>query len=343
MIIRYVDLFAGIGGFRKAVELTALPGVKFLAVAACEIDQPCRDLYTRAFPEGEDAFPEDVQGVKVRKRRGVTLPPFDLIFAGFPCQAFANVGSRTGLADPRGALFFEIVAILDYYQPDFFILENVQKMATIRRGNELNRIKDALEGIGYHLYVWDLTADEYGLPQRRRRLFFCGCRNGHTQAKKVLAPPRAVPRDRWEYPTVWHLLERSMDPRHIVPERTRHTVFRRNPKWMGDLEINRPIARPLTATMGKWHRANQDNYYSKSYVQADNPNPYCSPPVDWETEEIRRITPLEGFRLQGFPDSYWELSRALGLPLTTLYRLIGNAVPVNLAAAVTGHFLGELL
>jgi DNA (cytosine-5)-methyltransferase 1 len=139
------------------------------------------------------------------------------------------------------------------------------------------------------------------------------------------------------------LLEREADKKHYIPGKTRETVLRRNPKWMGDLLIDRPIARPVTATMGKWHRANQDNYYSDTYASANNPNPYQSPQINLATEHIRRITPLEGFRIQGFPDEYWFESQRIGVSNTSLYRLIGNAVPVNLAQVVIDNLIGAYL
>ncbi|MFK7979361.1 MAG: DNA cytosine methyltransferase, partial [Saprospiraceae bacterium] len=106
-------------------------------------------------------------------------------------------------------------------------------------------------------------------------------------------------------------------------------------------EIDNAIARPITASMSKWHRANQDNYFSETYIK--NKKPYSRPKVDLKTEKIRRITPLEGFRLQGFPDLYAEKAKEIGLAYTTQYRLIGNAVPVPLVKSVIGHFLQNYL
>jgi DNA (cytosine-5)-methyltransferase 1 len=111
--------------------------------------------------------------------------------------------------------------------------------------------------------------------------------------------------------------------------------------WEGDVNIDNPIARPLTATMAKWHRANQDNYFSETYIAGTDP--YKRPTVDLETEPIRRITPLEGFRLQGFPDEYAKIASNLGLSYSTQYKLIGNALPVNLAHVVIEHFLNSYL
>lgn len=334
--MNFVDLFAGIGGFRlAAAKVTAR---KLNAVGSCEIDADCRAVYERSFGRGE-FWVNDVQDIRAGGRGSESLPGFDLLLAGFPCQAFSNVGRRLGFDDERGQLFFEIVRILRSYRPRFFVLENVQKISTIGRGEALAAVRAALEDAGYVVDVWDLYANHYGLPQQRRRMFFCGVSTKVTRARTPVPPPPRVPVEKWKYPTAWHLLERHMHEKHLVPAKTRKTVLRKNPRWMGDLQIDRAIARPICASMAKWHRANQDNYYSRAYVIGGGENPYEPPAVDLLDEPIRRITPLEGFRLQGFPDQFARYVEDEGLKFTSTYRLIGNAVPVDLAAHVIDHFL----
>ena len=93
--------------------------------------------------------------------------------------------------------------------------------------------------------------------------------------------------------------------------------------------------------MSKWHRANQDNYFSDTYIKSNKP--YERPEIDLEKEPIRRITPLEGYRLQGFPDKYAKIAFELGISYSSQYKLIGNALPVNLARSVIEHFLNSYL
>jgi DNA (cytosine-5)-methyltransferase 1 len=95
--------------------------------------------------------------------------------------------------------------------------------------------------------------------------------------------------------------------------------------------------------MAKWHRANQDNYFSDTYIGRNNSDPFKRPNIDLESESIRRITPLEGFRLQGFPDNFEEIRLKLRISLTSAYRIIGNAVPVDLARSVIKHFIGSYI
>ena len=89
--------------------------------------------------------------------------------------------------------------------------------------------------------------------------------------------------------------------------------------------------------MSKWHRANQDNYFSTTYINSNEP--LKRPNVDLNNEPIRRITPLEGFRIQGFPDEFVDITDELKISFSAQYRLIGNAVPVQLAHRVIKHFL----
>lgn len=340
-IIRYFDCFAGIGGFRSAAErLKHRDGIPFNHVAFCEIDPQAREFYQAVYPDNDDQVIEDVKNIRTFKNpEGEILQKFDMLFAGFPCQSFSNVGYRRGLDDERGQLFFYILDMLDYYRPKYFVLENVQKISTIKKGDTLSEMKTALQeiGPGYHLHTWELLASDYGLPQKRNRIFFCGIRRDLSGKKNIGEPPR-IPLSDAKYPSVWHLLEKGpVDKCHYIPQKTRKTVLYKNPKWMGDVNIDNSIARPLTATMAKWHRANQDNYYSETYIRGSDP--YTRPEVNLETERIRRITPLEGFRLQGFPDDFSKVAEMLKLSNSSQYRLIGNALPVDLAYAVIGHFL----
>lgn len=338
--IKYFDLFAGIGGFRMAAESLRVKSVKFKHVAYCEIDKQARELYIKAHKASKIHVIEDAKDIRTKKNKaGIEVAPFDLLFGGFPCQSFSNVGYRKGLNDERGQLFFNILDIIDYYNPKYFVLENVQKLSTISKGALLDEMSTALKeiGKGYHLHVWDLLASDYGLPQNRRRIFFCGIRKDIAK-KKDLPPPPKVELSKSKFPTAWHLLEKvEVDERHLIPTKTKSTVLYKNEKWAGDVNIDNPIARPLTASMSKWHRANQDNYYSYTYIFGDNP--FKRPKVNLKTEKIRRITPKEGFRIQGFPDHFSDSALEINLSYSSQYRLIGNAVPVDLAKNVLKHFI----
>ena len=342
--IRYFDCFAGIGGFHCGAQKINSELYHFSHVAYCEIEENAQKLYeTACVTDGVQKI-DDVKSIKTKRNpEGVEVKPFDILFAGFPCQSFSNVGYRRGLDDPRGQLFFYILDLLDYYKPKYFVLENVQKIHTIKGGKLLEEMKQALREIdgGYILHTWELLASDYGLPQKRNRIFFCGIRKDLSDPKDIGEPP-VIDLKTAKYPTTWHLLEKGeVDRRHYIPEGSRKTILTKPDSWQGDVNIDNAIARPLTATMSKWHRANQDNYFSDSYIHGNNP--YERPTVNLETEPIRRITPLEGYRLQGFPDVYADYAAQLKISYSAQYKLIGNALPVDLAKAVISHFLNSYL
>lgn len=336
MNIRAVDLFSGIGGFRKACS--GIRGIDF--VGWSELDPKCNALYQCLHPDAKsEFFREDVCDFASACRKGIA-PDFDFLFGGFPCQPFSNVGKRQGVEDPRGTLIFNIVECLSSSKPTYFLLENVQKIATIDEGALLSSFISELESAGYHVCMLDLTASDYCLPQQRRRLFFCGFSKKVFDARPevTIAP---IDRNKWKYPTTWHLLEKEMPSVHEIPTKTRMTVLKKNPKWCGDIKINRPIARPITATMGKWHRANQDNYFSESYVLGEEPDWHEPQDRYGKAESVRRLSPLETLRVQGFDNSTWRAMESLGYRPTVAYRLSGNAVPPPLARLVIKSMLKE--
>ena len=192
MTIRYVDLFCGIGGFRLAAELLSNNFGKLEPVASSDIDPLCKKFYQKTFGSAE-LFIDDVNNIRTdasipSNDQMFELPPFDLLLAGFPCQPFANIGPRSGLNDPRGTLIFKICDILKSYQPKLFVLENVQKLRNLGKGETLERIVRELELTGYHTHVLDLCASDFGVPQQRRRIFFCGIKKGFHRSSSLATP-----------------------------------------------------------------------------------------------------------------------------------------------------------
>lgn len=340
--LKVFDAFSGIGGFRSGLEASQIYGNEFRFVASADSDPICRSVYQKSFLNEKEKIFEDINDVHVPENPTKNFAPeFDLFLAGFPCQPFANIGHRRGFADERGVLIFQICNILRYYQPKYFLLENVQKLRNLGKGDTLDKVVKMLRDVGYSLCVWDLCASNYGVPQQRRRLVFCGVKD--TNAKLLDLPaPTSIHSSDQRFPSTWHLLEKNMPLEHLVPSKTAETVFKRNPKWQGDLKINRLIARPLTATMAKWHRANQDNYFSEDFVFSKSVEEAAACPTEPNSRLVRRISLLEGLRLQGFDDSIHEVFEELRLRPTPGFRLIGNAIPVSLVKCVANEFFSAV-
>ena len=334
---KFIDLFSGIGGFHLAMNKATFNNCKLLAYS--EIDPLCKEIYNLAYGLGEGFINGDVKDLVSGKKNEWGVPNFEICLGGFPCQPFSNVGKRQGLEDDRSNVFFDILRTLKYYQPEYFVLENVEKIKTIEKGALLQKMVLELEKIGYKVDIQSLCTSNYGIPQQRKRIFFCGRKKKKGRLIYELRDPVPISLSKSKNPSVWHLLEKKMPLRHIVPLGSRKTIFTRNEKWMGDLEIDRSIARPICATMGKWHRANQDNYYTESYIMSVNGIKPLS--FDFLKDSVRRINPLEALRLQGFPDAFNDCYELLGISPTPAYRTIGNAVPVDLAAAVISNLLNN--
>lgn len=159
----FIDLFSGIGGFHKGC---AMAGGE--CVMACDINKIANMSYYENYgimPKGD-----------IYEISNSHIPDFDLLCAGFPCQAFSQVGQRGGLDDDRGILIFEILRILKGKQPKAFILENVKGLLSISKGEVHRMILDELDNAGYCVSSKILEAKDYGTPQLRKRLFYIGVR-----------------------------------------------------------------------------------------------------------------------------------------------------------------------
>ena len=169
-IVRFVDLFCGVGGFRIAAErAAALLGADTRCVLSSDIDDACQCAYAANF--GEKPLGD------IAKITADSIPDHDLLLAGFPCQPFSIIGHRKGFEDTRGTLFFEIARILEAKKPKAFVLENVKMLKGHNGGQTLSRIMEALRDLGYTADYQVINALDFGLPQKRERIFIVGFQN----------------------------------------------------------------------------------------------------------------------------------------------------------------------
>jgi len=167
-MIKYVDLFAGIGGIRiGAASALKKHGIESRCVLSSEIDEKACETYMLNFGE----YPSgDIHNIS-------EIEPFDFLLAGFPCQPFSYAGKRMGFGDTRGTLFFEIERLLEKYQPKAFLLENVRGLYTHDGGRTFNTIISKLNALGYGTYDLLLNSSDFGVPQNRIRLYILGIKN----------------------------------------------------------------------------------------------------------------------------------------------------------------------
>ena len=162
-MIRYLDMFAGIGGFRAG--LTRAGG--FQCVGHCEIDKAADASYRAIHAPGK----EEVYYPDARTIDPDTLPQIDLICGGFPCQSFSQAGKRGGFLDPRGTLFFEISRLAESRRPPYLLLENVPGLLSHDQGKTFAAILHTLADLGYGIEWMVLNSADFGVPQARRRVF----------------------------------------------------------------------------------------------------------------------------------------------------------------------------
>jgi DNA (cytosine-5)-methyltransferase 1 len=159
-MLKFIDLFAGIGGFH-----IALSNVGMKCVFVSEKDKYARETYKKNF--NNIIINEDIT-------TATDIPDFDILCAGFPCQPFSQAGKKLGLEDERGNLFLHIARILREKRPKAFILENVRYLLNHDKGRTFKIIKETIESEGYSFHYKVLKASEFGLPQNRPRLFMVG-------------------------------------------------------------------------------------------------------------------------------------------------------------------------
>ena len=169
MTLKFFDLFAGIGGFRLGMERAG-----HQCIGSCEWDKYARETYKKNFgsyPEYDDA--KDLQPK--------SLPYFDVLCAGFPCQAFSIAGKRLGFEDTRGTIFFEIARIAKEKRPPYLFLENVRGLLSHDKGRTFDTIISTLDEMGYDA-EWQVLNSKYFVPQNRERIFIVGhLRDRHTR------------------------------------------------------------------------------------------------------------------------------------------------------------------
>jgi DNA (cytosine-5)-methyltransferase 1 len=291
MQFTYIDLFAGIGGFHQAAE--ALGGK---CVFASEIDVEAK----RSYAENYKLVPQgDITQIDASE-----IPDHDVLLAGFPCQPFSIIGKKLGFDDIRGTLFFEIARILKEKKPKIFVLENVKQLKTHNRGETLKTIIEILEGMDYKVYKDILNALDFGLPQKRERIIIVGFLNKAVNFSFPNLKLQGKLEDILEN-------EATIDAKYFASEAI---VKKRKAKHKSEF-------RP-----GIWHENKGGNISSYPYscaLRAGASYNYLL------VNGVRRLTPREMLRLQGFPDTFKIVCSD-----SQTRKQAGNAVPVNVIKAV---------
>lgn len=343
-MIQYAELFAGIGGFRKAAELiTRDTDVSFKCIGFSEIDNHALTTYGNNYRLNGEVRIGDITHFIQDRKKLKSLPETNLLLGGFPCQSFSVLGKKLGLEDERGRILFSIHELLRKKQPDFIVLENVRNIITHNKGQTLNEILSFFKKHKYkYINYVVLDSQNFGLPQKRARIFFvCSKKklNIELTEEKIIQNFNSIEQHSLHiYKDVLNILEKRVDKKYYLSEKIKHTILADGSKnFRSKSQIDLSIARTLTATMVKLHRACQDNYYSddfilkgKSHINTVKEKLYKKP--------VRRLTPSEALKLQGFDGDFYTNAIKAGVSEHQLYKQAGNALSVNTGYALL-HYL----
>ena len=345
---QFIDLFAGIGGFRLAFQE---PNGE--CVFSSEINRNARITYAANFGE--------VPSGDICEIPASVIPDHDILLGGFPCQAFSQAGLKKGFKDTRGTLFFQIQRILAAKQPAAFVLENVKRLTTHDNKRTFETICQILRGdfdvsslpknmalsedarktlttkLNYYVDFKVLKGTDFGIPQCRERVFIVGInrdklskrttdadiqqafwlptpRQTHTTLADVLIPNEDLPRDesnKWTKPTISQKLWKGHKDRKLRNQK--------NGKGFGYSLFTH--SSPYASTISARY------YKDGSEILIDQTDIGLSRP--------RKLTPREAARLQGFPDTF----RIDAVSDNELYKQMGNSVTIDVVKGVRNHLL----
>jgi DNA (cytosine-5)-methyltransferase 1 len=353
--MKHLELFAGIGGFRRAMDLLSGDGVlNFESVGFSEIDKNASLTYTCNYhPSEEEIVMGDIVNFTSNPERISSLPDFDILTGGFPCQTFSMMGNKEGFNEDRGQMFFRIIDILTVKRPKYVLLENVKNLVTHDHGKTYIKIKSELEALGYNVYARVFNTSDFHLPQNRSRVLIFATiteltkeeeDNYSSNSVKELFDQVYKEKGISAYETVIDVLAKTVPNKYYLSDKIKPTILADgSANFRSKSEINQLIARPLTATMHKMHRACQDNYYSQVFIDSNGVTNEADvvSKVELCTRPIRRITPEEAFMLQGFPAEFATNARKHGVADGSLYKQAGNAVSVNTIYAVLYYLISN--
>ena len=322
MVYHSIDLFAGIGGIRMGFEKAF--GRKLDTVFVSEWDIPAQQTYRANF---HDKF--EIAGDITQIKEG-EIPPFDICLAGFPCQAFSMAGKHGGFQDNykgrcHGTLFQDVVRICDYHKPKVIFCENVKGLTIHDHGNTFKVIKGAFEELGYKVFHRILNSKDFGVPQNRERIYLVCFRND-------IAPESfSFPSGRESNVCIRDIMDPAPVPsKYYLSDTYVETLKRHKARHEAAGHGFGYVIRPLDGIAGTivcGGMGREGNLIIDSREHSMTPTTHIKGKIN--EEGIRKMTPREWARLQGFPEDF-----VLPLSDVHLYKQFGNSVTVNVIEAI---------
>jgi len=320
-----------------------------ICVGFSEIDRYATQVYQKQFPKHHNYG--DITKINEKE-----LPDFDFLCGGFPCQSFSIAGKRGGFEDTRGTLFFDIARILREKQPSLLLLENVKGLLSHEKGDTFKTIIRTLDELGYDLQWQVLNSKNFGVPQNRERVFIIGNLRG-TRRPEVFP----IGEDDQETNDISGQQTNTITARYEGAQATGSYIIEGKQHAQEIEQLNKPVhsndrvysEKGLSPTINTMQGGNRQPFIRRDGMEVDmkvsnavTPDAYLTSGkrkvVDGKTvltsmcdRRIRRLTPTECMRLQGFPDDWCDIG-ADGKLISDCqkYKMAGNAVTVNVIKAI---------
>lgn len=297
----FIDLFAGLGGFRLALESLGAE-----CVYSSEWDEPVRKVYSDNFDEIPDG---DITQVDEK-----SIPDHDILCAGFPCQAFSISGKQHGFEDSRGTLFFDVARIVKEKQPKVVFMENVKNFASHDGGRTLEVVRTTMEDLGYTFFYKVLSAVDFGIPQKRERIYMICFRNDLNVAS-------------FNYPNPFELQKHVEDFLLSDENMVSHLYVDRPDTYFNGKKdehySNKTIRLGIVNKGGQGERI----YSTKGIaitLSANGGGVFSKTGGYLINGRTRKLHPRECARLMGFPDSY-----IISDSPNQAYKQFGNSVVID--------------
>jgi DNA (cytosine-5)-methyltransferase 1 len=317
----FIDLFAGIGGFR--IPLQELNGK---CVFSCEYNYFAQKTYELNF--GEIPFGD------ITKLDLELIPNHDVLTAGFPCQPFSISGKMKGFEDTRGTLIYSVLKIIEKRQPKVVFLENVKHLLYHDKGRTLNTILTHLEELGYIPSVRVLNASNFGVPQNRERIIIIG----HKKVKFNFDNLEQLPR-----PILKPFLEKNADFEYLKEPYTLISDFKIQDSGLifighRNKQIRKAGVRPGTEHLSRVHKQPNRIYSSKGLHPALPSQETSGRFWIYDEGTVRKLTIKECYRIMGFPDKFVLINNT-----SELYKQVGNSVCVPMVKEIGKQIIKQLL
>lgn len=322
--VTFIDLFAGIGGFRYSFEKS---GCK--CVFSSEIDEACQNVYEKNYgdkPAGD-----------ITKIEASEIPDFDILCAGFPCQPFSICGKKMGFEDTRGTLFFEICRIIKEKQPKVVLLENVKHLTKHDEGRTFKTIIATLEELGYNVSYEVLNSKDFGVPQSRERIIIVGTQEGYFDFEDLRRKEETSINDILDKEGDFEYLDKSeytMIDKYLVTRQKSGLMFvgyRNKGMWKTGV-------RPNTEHLSRVHRQ-PNRIYSTEGIHPTIPSQETSGRF-WihikEEDAVRKLTINECYKLMGFPSEFIRDEN-----IGNAYKQCGNSVVVPMIKEIAESIIRQ--